>query len=47
MLGLNDRFRPRFLRRFASLADNAREGIAEYVRAVRAGEYPGAEHSFE
>jgi len=47
MLGLNDSFRPRFLRRFASLADDARKGLSAYVDAVRAGEYPAAEHSFE
>lgn len=47
MLGLNETFRPKFLRQFAGLAEGARNGIAEYVRAVRAGEYPGAEHSFE
>ncbi|MGH7444161.1 MAG: 3-methyl-2-oxobutanoate hydroxymethyltransferase [Longimicrobiales bacterium] len=47
MLGLNDRFRPKFLRRFAELATGARKGIADYVSAVREGEYPGDEHSFE
>lgn len=46
-LGLNEGFRPRFLRRFASLADEARKGIMAYADAVRAGEYPDAEHSFE
>jgi 3-methyl-2-oxobutanoate hydroxymethyltransferase len=47
MLGLNDGFRPRFLRTFASLADCTRKGIADYVQAVRDGSYPDAEHSFE
>lgn len=47
MLGLNDEFNPRFLRRFADLAGVARTGIEGYVAAVRAGEYPGPEHSFE
>jgi 3-methyl-2-oxobutanoate hydroxymethyltransferase len=47
MLGLNDTFKPRFLRTFASLADEARKGIAGYVEAVRDGSYPDAEHSFE
>jgi 3-methyl-2-oxobutanoate hydroxymethyltransferase len=46
MLGLNDRFRPRFLRRFANLADQARTGLADYVRSVRDGSYPDADHSF-
>lgn len=47
MLGLNEGFEPRFLRRFAALAEAAREGIAAYAAAVRSGEYPGPEHTFE
>lgn len=47
MLGLNDAFRPKFLRRFASLAEEARRGINDYVEAVRRGDYPGAEHSHQ
>lgn len=47
MLGLNQGFRPRFLRRFAELGQVAEEGVREYVRSVRAGEYPAAEHTFE
>ncbi len=47
MLGLNDAFEPRFLRRFADLAGATRAGLSEYVRAVREREYPGPEHSHE
>lgn len=47
MLGLNDGFRPKFLRRFAELAAATRSGLAEYADAVRRGEYPASEHSFE
>jgi 3-methyl-2-oxobutanoate hydroxymethyltransferase len=46
MLGLNDGFSPRFLRRFASLADESRKGLSSYVQAVREGSYPDSEHSF-
>ena len=46
MLGLNDRFRPRFLRRFANLAEHTRTGLSDYVRAVRERAYPDADHSF-
>ena len=46
MLGLNDRFRPRFLRKFANLAEHARTGLGDYVRAVRERTYPDADHSF-
>ncbi len=46
MLGLNRGFEPRFLRRFADLGDIAEAAVREYVRAVKAGEYPAPEHSF-
>ena len=46
MLGLYTDIQPRFLRRFAELEAEARRGIEAYVRAVRAGEYPGPEHTF-
>jgi 3-methyl-2-oxobutanoate hydroxymethyltransferase len=46
-LGLNEKFTPRFLRRFANLADAAREGIRAFADAVRTGRYPDADHSFE
>lgn len=47
MLGLNDGFKPKFLRRFAQLADDTRTGIQTFVDAVRDGSYPAAEHSFD
>jgi 3-methyl-2-oxobutanoate hydroxymethyltransferase len=47
MLGLNTDFQPRFLRRFAEVGQQVREGVEAYVRAVKSGEYPAAEHTFE
>lgn len=47
MLGLNEGFQPRFLRRFAELARETRRGVESYVEAVRTGAYPGPEHSHE
>ena len=46
MLGLNEGFQPRFLRRFASLGEDARAGVRAYADAVRAGTYPAEEHGF-
>jgi 3-methyl-2-oxobutanoate hydroxymethyltransferase len=46
MLGLNDAFRPRFLKQFAQVADEVRSGLSDYVSAVRGGTYPDADHSF-
>ena len=47
MLGLNDGFKPKFVRRFGSLADNTRAAVGDFVNAVRGGTYPAAEHSFD
>jgi 3-methyl-2-oxobutanoate hydroxymethyltransferase len=46
MLGMNQDFQPRFLRRFAELGAAADAGIREYVAAVKGGEYPAPEHTF-
>jgi 3-methyl-2-oxobutanoate hydroxymethyltransferase len=47
MLGLNDGFKPKFLRRFADIAEATRGGIKTFADAVRDGSYPAAEHSFD
>jgi 3-methyl-2-oxobutanoate hydroxymethyltransferase len=47
MLGLNERFSPKFLKRFVTLAGTVREAARAYATEVRAGKYPGSEHSFE
>jgi len=47
MLGLNTDFRPKFLRRFAEVGQAVADGVGAYVQAVKGGEYPGAEHTFE
>jgi len=46
LLGLFDRFRPKFVKEYARLADTAVQGIKAYVREVRQGEFPQLEHSF-
>ena len=46
LLGLTDRFQPKFLKRYASLAEEVRGAVARFRDDVRAGSYPGAEHSF-
>jgi len=47
MLGLNEGFNPGFLKRYADLATGVREAVKGYVREVKAGSYPGPEHSYE
>lgn len=46
MLGLNDTFNPKFLKRFAELGEAVRSAVRAYSAEVRDGRYPGAEHSF-
>ena len=45
LLGLNDDFAPRFLKRYASLGGEVRDAVRRYGDEVRAGAYPGPEHS--
>jgi 3-methyl-2-oxobutanoate hydroxymethyltransferase len=46
MLGLNDQFNPKFLKRFGELGDAVRTAVRSFAGEVRDGRYPGAEHSF-
>ncbi|HUQ83726.1 MAG TPA: 3-methyl-2-oxobutanoate hydroxymethyltransferase [Gemmatimonadaceae bacterium] len=46
LLGLNDRFRPKFLRRYAEMAGDVRGAVKRFGDDVRAGSYPDTEHSF-
>lgn len=46
LLGLNDGFSPRFLKRYASLADTVRDAVRSFGDDVRAGRYPAPEHGF-
>jgi len=46
LLGLNDRFTPKFLKRYASLADDVRGAVGRFRDDVREGRYPDDDHSF-
>jgi 3-methyl-2-oxobutanoate hydroxymethyltransferase len=46
LLGLNDRFTPKFLKKYADLAGTVRSAVATYADEVRGGTYPGPDHSF-
>ncbi|HEX6536335.1 MAG TPA: 3-methyl-2-oxobutanoate hydroxymethyltransferase [Gemmatimonadaceae bacterium] len=46
LLGLNDRFTPKFLKRYASLADEVRGAVSRFRDDVREGRYPDDDHSF-
>ena len=46
MLGLNDKFAAKFVKRYAALAEDVREAVRLFAAEVREGRYPGPEHSF-
>jgi 3-methyl-2-oxobutanoate hydroxymethyltransferase len=46
VLGLNDTFQPKFLKRYAEMATDVRSAIGAWASDVRKGAYPDAEHSF-
>ncbi len=46
MLGLNQGFKPKFLRHFASLAQPVKDAVGEYVSAVKDSSFPSAEESY-
>jgi 3-methyl-2-oxobutanoate hydroxymethyltransferase len=47
LLGLNEGFRPRFLKTYAALADETRKAVRAYIDEVKSGDYPSAEQSYE
>lgn len=46
LTGFFTRYRPRFVRRFARLAEPALRAVSRYASAVRGGTYPGRRHGF-
>jgi 3-methyl-2-oxobutanoate hydroxymethyltransferase len=46
MLGLYEDFQPRFVRRYAQLADEIRGGVGRYVDDVRKRAFPGKKESY-
>ena len=46
MLGMFTAFRPKFVKRYAELGQDADQAIAAYAAEVRARSFPGPEHSF-
>ncbi|HEY1405612.1 MAG TPA: 3-methyl-2-oxobutanoate hydroxymethyltransferase [Spirochaetota bacterium] len=47
LLGLNENFNPKFLKKFSVLSDEVKRALNEYDAEVRKGEYPAAEHVFK
>ncbi len=47
MLGLFERFVPKFIKRYASLSQEALAAMKEYKEDVEQGKFPGQEHTFK
>jgi len=47
ILGLCEKYSPKFVKRFADISGTISQGIGDYIREVKAGSFPGAEHSFK
>jgi 3-methyl-2-oxobutanoate hydroxymethyltransferase len=47
LLGLFERFTPKFVRRYADLHGEMRRAFLEYIADVEAGSFPAEEHTIE
>ena len=47
LLGLFDRFTPKFVKKYANLKEQALKAVREYKQDVEGGKFPSAEHSFK
>ncbi len=45
LVGLFERFKPKFVKRYANVADTIRQATAAYVKDVRSGVFPGKEQT--
>jgi 3-methyl-2-oxobutanoate hydroxymethyltransferase len=46
LLGMDDRFTPRFVKRYATLGQDMTRAFATYIDDVRSGAFPAEEHQF-
>ncbi len=47
MLGIFDKFKPRFVRRYAELGSQMREAFGRYIRDIQDGKFPSEDESFQ
>ena len=39
-------FTPKFVKKYANLADDIKRAFAEYIEEVKSGDFPGPEHVY-
>ncbi|MCD4675546.1 MAG: 3-methyl-2-oxobutanoate hydroxymethyltransferase [Desulfobacula sp.] len=47
MLGINDRFLPKFVKKYADMAGVAKQGLEQYIKEVKGGEFPSKEYEYK
>ncbi|NOQ42206.1 MAG: 3-methyl-2-oxobutanoate hydroxymethyltransferase [Desulfuromusa sp.] len=47
ILGLCDKYSPKFVKRYADIAATISAGIEQYIKEVKGGDFPTSEHSFK
>lgn len=47
ILGLCDKYSPKFVKRYADISATISQGINDYISEVKAGEFPTLDHSFK
>lgn len=47
MLGMNEDFKPKFVKKYAALAEEMRSAFREYTADVKGGRFPEESHQFE
>ena len=47
MLGINDRFLPKFVKKYADLAAAAGKGVSDYIQEVQQGRFPSDEYEYK
>lgn len=47
MLGINDRFLPKFVKKYADIAAVASQGIETYIKEVRQGSFPSEDYEYK
>ncbi len=47
ILGLCEKYSPKFVKRYADVSQIISKGISDYISEVKAGVFPGDEHSFK
>lgn len=47
MMGMNEEFKPRFVRRYMNLAEDMRNALKSYIKDIKSGDFPTEEESYE